>query len=87
MQQTRVTGIIKRTSEIGGETTGFLLVLDSHLPTINGLLNEIEVESAGVDLHLYLEKRVEIIGETTKRAGIERREYWVITAWTVRTIQ
>lgn len=84
-----VTGKLARVVAIGGETTGWVVKLDSPLEVEGKNLNKIEVDpgSDGENINALEDKHVQITGTLEKRLGVERGEYWVIAAREIEEIK
>jgi hypothetical protein len=80
-----IRGILNHESHIGGETEGWVLLLDSDSADGN-LLDEIELEAGDNSLSSFLDKHVEIKGEQACRWGVERGDYTVVVVETIREI-
>jgi hypothetical protein len=72
------TGELVKIFAIGGETTGWALVLESPLEINGEGLKRIEVDPKGKDIEGLEGKQVKIKGTLEKRRGIERGFYTVI---------
>lgn len=81
-----IRGILNHESQIGGETEGWVLLLDSDSADGN-LLDEIELEEGDNSLSPFLDKHVEIKGEQARRWGVERGDYTVVVIETIREIK
>lgn len=84
-----VTGKLVRAVAIGGETTGWIVKLDSPLEVKGKALNRIEVDpgSDGENINALENKHVKITGTLEKRLGVERGEYWVLTVRKIEEIK
>ena len=84
-----VTGKLARVVAIGGETTGWAVKLDSPLEVEGKKLGRIEVDagSNGENISALEDKHVQVTGTLEKRHGVERGEYWVITAKKIEEVK
>ncbi|MGA2915347.1 MAG: hypothetical protein ABSE89_04910 [Sedimentisphaerales bacterium] len=82
-----VTGKLITIAAIGGETTGWAVVLDSPLQVEGKSLNSIEIDPNDKKIGGLENKRVKVAGVLEKRHGIERKEYWVIVVNEINEIE
>ena len=75
-----VTGRLRKIFAIGGETTGWLLELDSPLYYQDRKFPNIELDPRGNDLRKLTNKRVRVEGRIEWRQGVERGVYPVLIA-------
>jgi hypothetical protein len=75
-----VGGKLDRIYAIGGETTGWVLELDSDMELKQGMkkVKHIEVDPSGKHLDSLEGKQVHVTGSLTWRHGVERGDYPVI---------
>jgi heat shock protein HslJ len=84
-QKLTVTGKLSRAMAIGGETTGWVIQLESEI-TINGK----QVDSIELDYHKTSEleklenQRVQVVGTLSHRQGVETGERAVLVASSIR---
>lgn len=78
-----VTGRLRKIFAIGGETTGWLLELDSPLFYQDKKFPSIELDPRGNDLRKLTNKRVRVKGRIEWREGVERGMYPVLVAESV----
>lgn len=76
--QLTVTGKLTRVAAIGGETTGWAVVLDKPRQIGGKVLKRLEIDPAGRKLGNFENKHLEISGTWQSRTGIERGKYRVL---------
>ena len=76
--QLTVTGHLARVAAIGGETTGWAVVLDKPRQIGGKVLKRLEIDPAGRKLEKFENKHLEITGIWQSRTGIERGKYRVL---------
>jgi hypothetical protein len=81
-----VTGNLEQALAIGGETTGWVLVLEAPLVVDSQSLKRIEVEAGGSQMARFLDRRVKIQGLLQKCSGVERGWYWVLVITEIQAI-
>jgi len=81
-----VTGSLEQAYAIGGETTGWILVLDTPLMVGSQSLKRVEVEPGGRQMARFLDRRVKIQGLLQKCSGVERGWYWVLVITEIQAI-
>jgi hypothetical protein len=73
-----VTGKLARMAAIGGETTGWAVVLDKPRQIGGKTLKRLEIDPAGRKLEKFENKHLEITGTWQTRTGVERGNYRVL---------
>ncbi len=73
-----VRGLLTRSAGIGGETTGWVLVLDQPVEIEGQKLNLLEVEFDPARWPLQEDTQVEATGRLAFRTGLERGRYPVL---------
>ncbi len=81
-----ITGRLHKAAAIGGETPGWVLVLDAPLVTDSQSLRRIEVDPGDRKIARFQDRRVEIQGTLQKYSGIERGSYWVMVLKEIQEI-
>ena len=81
-----LTGRLHKAAAIGGETPGWVLVLDAPLVTESQSLRRIEVDPGDRKIAKFQGRLVEIQGALQKYSGIERGSYWVLVLKEIREI-
>ena len=73
-----VTGKLTRMAAIGGETTGWAVVLDKPRQLADKMVNRLELDPAGRKLDKFENRHLEITGTWQSRTGVERGRYRVL---------
>ena len=81
-----ITGRLHKAAAIGGETPGWVLVLDAPLVTDSQSLRRIEVDPGDRKIARFQDRLVEIQGTLQKYSGIERGSYWVMVLKEIQEI-
>ena len=81
-----ITGRLHKAAAIGGETPGWVLVLDAPLVTDSQSLRRIEVDPGDRKITRFQDRLVEIQGTLQKYSGIERGSYWVMVLKEIQEI-
>ncbi len=76
--QLTVTGKLTRVAAIGGETTGWAVVLDKPRQIADKTVKRLELDPAGRKLDKFENKHLEITGTWQSRTGVERGRYRVL---------
>lgn len=76
--QLTVTGKLTRVAAIGGETSGWAVVLDKPRQLGGKTLKRLELEPGSWKLEKFKNKHLEITGVWQSRTGIERGHYRVL---------
>jgi hypothetical protein len=76
--QLTIAGKLTRVAAIGGETTGWAVVLDTPRQIGDKILKRLELDPAGRKLDKFENKHLEITGTLQRRTGIERGRYKVL---------
>ena len=73
-----IRGLLTRSAGIGGETTGWIVVLDQPVEVEGQKLNLLEVEFDSARWPMQEDTQVEATGRITFRTGVERGRYSVL---------
>ena len=81
-----IRGLLTRSAGIGGETTGWIVVLDQSVEVEGQKLNMLEVEFDSARWPMKEDTQVEATGRIAFRTGVERGRYSVIRVDYIKTI-
>ena len=81
-----IRGLLTHSAGIGGETTGWIVVLDQPVEVEGQKLDMLEVEFDPQRWPLQDETRVEATGRIVFRTGVERGRYPILRVDTFKTI-
>ncbi|MCL4500414.1 MAG: hypothetical protein M1438_00995 [Deltaproteobacteria bacterium] len=73
-----VTGKLAHVKAIGGETSGWAVILDKPRQLGGNMLKRLELDPAGRKLEKFGDKHLEITGILQTRTGVERGRYRVL---------
>jgi len=73
-----IRGLLTRSAGIGGETTGWIVVLDQSVEVEGQKLNILEVEFDSARWPMKEDTQVEATGRIAFRTGVERGRYSVL---------
>jgi len=82
-----VRGLLTRSAGIGGETTGWVVVLDQPVKVEGQKLNMLEVEFDSARWPMKEDTQVEATGRLTFRQGVERGRFPVLRVTSIREIK
>ncbi|MHB8174226.1 MAG: hypothetical protein ACYDFU_07180 [Nitrospirota bacterium] len=80
----KLTGTVRRVMAIGGETTGWALVLDFETAADGMVFREIELDPGDTKMEQYKNQHVEVTGTLFDKTGVERGKY---TVFQIRSIK
>ena len=81
-----VTGKLLRVVVMGGDTTGWVVKLDTSLKLAGKDYERIEIDPKGTDLEPYVGKHMEITGTVGVRKGLKRGEYFILEGISIRNL-
>jgi hypothetical protein len=80
----QLSGTVRQVMAIGGETTGWALVLDFETAVGGKIFKEIELDPGNTDMRQYKNKRAVVTGTLKEKTGVERGKYTVLQVKSIK---
>lgn len=83
-QELQLSGKVRQVMAIGGETTGWALVLDFETAVGGKIFKEIELDPGDTNIQQYKGERAVVTGTLKEKTGIERGKYTVLQVKSIK---
>lgn len=83
-EELQLSGTVRRVMAIGGETTGWALVLDFETAVGGRIFKEIELDPGDTNMKQYKDQQVLVTGPLKEKTGIERGKYMVLQVKSIK---
>jgi hypothetical protein len=80
----QLTGKVRQVMAIGGETTGWALVLDFETAVGGRIFKEIELDPGDTNMQKYKNERAVVSGTLKEKTGVERGKYTVLQVKSIK---
>jgi hypothetical protein len=83
-EELQLSGTVRQVMAIGGETTGWALVLDFETAVGGKIFKEIELDPGDTNMQKYKGERAVVTGTLKEKTGVERGKYTVLQVKSIK---
>jgi hypothetical protein len=80
----QLSGTVRQVMAVGGETTGWALVLDFETAVGGKIFKEIELDPGSANMQPYKGERAVVTGTLKEKTGVERGKYMVLLVKSIK---
>ncbi|MGC2423640.1 MAG: hypothetical protein WA666_04725 [Nitrospirota bacterium] len=86
-EELQLSGTVRQVMAIGGETTGWALVLDFETAVGGRIFKQIELDPGDTNMQQYKGERAVVTGTLKDKTGVERGKYTVLQIKSIKKIE
>ena len=86
-EELQLSGQVRQVMAIGGETTGWALVLDFETAVGGKIFKEIELDPGDTNMRQYKGQRAIVTGTLKEKTGVERGKYTVLQVKSIKKVE